>query len=52
MLYKVLTIDNFYKRAAMPERKVYMNKQRRRIIYEINTRLEAVQGEIGKGCAQ
>ena len=30
----------------MPERKVYMNKQRRRIIYEINTRLEAVQGEM------
>lgn len=46
MLYKVLTIDNFYKRAVMPERKVYMNKQRRRIIYEINTRLEAVQGEM------
>ena len=30
----------------MPERKVYMNKQRRRTIYEINTRVEALQGEM------
>ena len=30
----------------MPERKVYMNKQRRKTIYEINTRLEALQGEM------